>query len=182
MKIDGKVPFEPFQAYGFPYSASWEGIVLQNSNKDPYLVQLEKGVHTLSLAVTQSPVKPIIIDLEKLLAHLEAIDWDLRTISGNKANSDRTLDRNRTWDMEQDFPGMTEHIRAAAAAMEALADDLEGVNGNKDSVSQGLDTSVKDLRAMLGNPEEIPYNVDEISSIREKIATFMDTLSSNPCN
>lgn len=177
VKIDGKVPFEPFQAYGFPYSASWEGIVLQNSNKDPYLVQLEKGVHTLSLAVTQSPVKPIIIDLEKLLAHLEAIDWDLRTISGNKANSDRTLDRNRTWDMEQDFPGMTEHIRAAAAAMEALADDLEGVNGNKDSVSQGLDTSVKDLRAMLGNPEEIPYNVDEISSIREKIATFMDTLS-----
>ncbi|QAY65348.1 extracellular solute-binding protein [Paenibacillus protaetiae] len=177
IKIDGKVPFEPFQAYGFPYSASWQGIELKDEAGDPYLVKLDKGRHTLSLAVTQSPVKPIIIDLEKLLAHLDSIDWDLRMVTGNKANSVRTLDRNRTWNMEQDFPGITDKIALAAEAMESLADRVEEANGNKDSISQGLHSSGKDLRSLLSKPEEIPYNVDQISSMREKLANFMDSLS-----
>ncbi|WP_127530466.1 extracellular solute-binding protein [Paenibacillus kobensis] len=177
IKIDGKVPFEPFQAYGFPYSASWQGIELHDDAGKPYLVKLAKGKHTLSLAVTQSPVKPIIVDLEKLLAHLDSVDWDLRMVTGNKANSKRTLDRNRTWNMEQDFPGITDKISVAAEAMGELADRVEKANGNKDSISQGLHSSAKDLKSLLGKPEEIPYNIDQISSMREKLATFMDTLS-----
>jgi len=177
IKIDGHVPFEPFQAYGFPYSASWQGIVPKDETGDPYLVKLGKGKHTLSLAVTQSPVKPIIVDLEKLLAHLDAVDWDLRMVTGNKANSIRTLDRNRTWNMEQDFPGITDKITLAAEAMEALADRVVQVNGTKDSISQGLHSSAKDLRSLLRKPEDIPYNVDQISSMREKLAAFMDSLT-----
>ncbi|GFN31727.1 extracellular solute-binding protein [Paenibacillus xylaniclasticus] len=177
IKIDGQVPFEPFQAYGFPYSASWQGIELKDRSGTPYLVKLEKGEHTLSLAVTQSPVKPIIVDIEKLLAHLDAIDWDLRMVTGNKANSKRTLDRNRTWNMDQDFPGMTDKISVAAEAMEQLAVRAEQTNGKKDSISQGLHSSAKDLRSLLRKPEEIPYNIDQISSMREKLATFMDSLS-----
>jgi ABC-type glycerol-3-phosphate transport system substrate-binding protein len=174
IRIDGKVPFQEFTAYGFPYSSSWKGIVLEDENDDPYLIKLEQGRHTLSLAVTLAPIKSSIIDLEKLIAHLDAIDWDLRTITGS--NSKRTLDRNRTWNMEQDFPGLTERMALAADVMESLSKRIIGVNGNKDSISQGLDTSANDLRSLLRKPEEIPYNVDEISSMREKFGTFIDTL------
>lgn len=175
IRIDGEVPFRQFLAYGFPYSASWQGIVLTDEEDKPYLIKLEKGKHTLSLAVTQSPVKPIIVDLERTIAHLDAIDWDLRTVTGS--SSKRTLDRNRTWIMEQDFPGMMERIELAAEVMEDLAKRTVQANGGKDSISQGLQTSSNDLRSLLRKPEEIPYNVDEIASMREKLATFIDTLS-----
>lgn len=174
IRIDGKVPFQPFLAYGFPYSTGWKGIILQDDSKKPYLVELEKGQHTLSLAVTQSPVKTIIVDVEKLIAHLDSIDWDLRTITGSSSN--KTLDRNRTWNMDQDFPGLTDRILAGAEVMESLSKRVIKANGNKDSISQGLDTSAKDLRALLRKPEEIPYNVEEISAMREKFGTFIDTL------
>ncbi|WP_062494479.1 extracellular solute-binding protein [Paenibacillus sp. 32O-W] len=174
IKIDGKVPFREFLAYGFPYSASWQGIVLKDEENNPYLIRLEKGTHTLSMAVTLAPVKPLLIDIEKTIAHLDGIDWDLRMITGTDSTK---VDRNRTWSMEQDFPGMTERIEVAAEVMEDLADRVIQVNGRKDSISQGFQTSAKDLRALLRKPEEIPYKIDEISSMREKFATFIDTLS-----
>ncbi|MBB3111415.1 ABC-type glycerol-3-phosphate transport system substrate-binding protein [Paenibacillus phyllosphaerae] len=174
VKIDGQVPYEELQAYGFPYDASWQGVILENADDQPYLVNLTEGKHTLSLAVTLAPVKSILIDLEKTNAHLDAIDWELRTVTG--ANSKKTIDRNRTWDMEVDFPGLTDRMALAADAMEALAERVAAANGNKDSISQGLGTSAKDLRSLLSKPEEIPYNVDEISSMREKFGTFIDTL------
>ncbi|MDF2837248.1 MAG: transporter substrate-binding protein [Paenibacillus sp.] len=175
IKIDGEVPFRPFLAYGFPYYASWQGVILEDEENNPYLVKLEKGRHTLSLAVTQSPVKPIIVDIEKTIGHLDAIDWELRTITGS--SSKRTLDRNRSWSMETDFPGLTGRIVLAAEVMEDLASRVASVNGRKDSISQGLQTSAKDLRSLLRKPEEIPYHIDEISSMREKFAAFIDTLS-----
>jgi ABC-type glycerol-3-phosphate transport system substrate-binding protein len=174
VRIDGEVPFKEFQAYGFPYSTGWQGTILQDKSKKPYLLKLEKGKHTLSLAVTLSPVKPIIVDVEKLIAHLDAIDWDLRTITG--ASTKKSIDRNRTWNMEQDFPGLTDQMALAVDVMEYLSKRVVQANGNKDSISQGLDTSAKDLRALLRKPEEIPYQVEEISSMREKFGTFIDTL------
>lgn len=174
IKIDGEVPFKEFLAYGFPYSTGWKGTILQDASKEPYLLKLEKGQHTLSLAVTQSPIKSINVDLEKLIAHLDAIDWDLRTITG--ASTKKMIDRNRSWNMEQDFPGLTEQMALAADVMDDLSERLVKANGNKDSISQGLDTSAKDLRSLLRKPEEIPYQVEEISSMREKFGTFIDTL------
>ncbi|MEV5027194.1 extracellular solute-binding protein [Paenibacillus sp. LPE1-1-1.1] len=174
VKIDGEVPFQQFLAYGFPYSTGWNGMILQDKSKHPYLLKLEKGTHTLSLAVTQSPVKPIIVDLEKLIAHLDAIDWDLRTVTGSSTK--KTIDRNRSWNMDQDFPGLTDRMALAAEVMGALSDRVVQTNGKKDSISQGLDTSAKDLRALLRKPEEIPYQVEEIASMREKFASFIDTL------
>ncbi|MGO4547915.1 extracellular solute-binding protein [Paenibacillus sp. 2TAB23] len=174
IRVDGEVPFQELLAYGFPYSTGWNGMILQNKSKEPYLLKLEKGTHTLSLAVTQSPVKPIIVDLEKLIAHLDAIDWDLRTITG--ASTKKMIDRNRTWDMDRDFPGLTDQMELAAAVMNDLSKRVVQANGNKDSISQGLDTSAKDLRSLLRKPEEIPYQVEEIASMREKFATFIDTL------
>jgi ABC-type glycerol-3-phosphate transport system substrate-binding protein len=175
IKIDGHVPFRPFLAYPFPYSASWQGIVPQDASGEPYLVKLEKGRHTLSLAVTQAPFRPIIADLERTIAHLDAIDWDLRKMTGY--TDTRTLDRNRTWTMEQDFPGMTERLQVAAEVLEDLAERAISTNGRKFSVSQGLATAAKDIWSLLRKPERIPYNIDEITSMREKLASYMETLS-----
>ncbi|WP_438350579.1 extracellular solute-binding protein [Paenibacillus sp. FA6] len=177
IRIDGVVPFKELLAYSFPYSTGWKGRVIGADDESPYLFYLEEGKHSLSLAVTHSPVKSIIVDIEALNAHLDSIDWDLRTLTGTTTGSTKTvLDRNRTWNMEQDSPGLTDRLLLAADAMEALSSQLVKVNGNKDSISQGLVTSAKDIRELNEKPEEIPYHIDEISSMREKLGTFIDSL------
>ncbi|MBW7461733.1 ABC transporter substrate-binding protein, partial [Paenibacillus sepulcri] len=75
VRIDGKVPFREFQSYAFPYSASWQGRVLENADGEPYSVYLEKGRHTLSLAVTHAPVEPVIAEIDSLSQALDSIDW-----------------------------------------------------------------------------------------------------------
>ncbi|GAA3408873.1 extracellular solute-binding protein [Paenibacillus hodogayensis] len=170
VRIDGKVPFREFLAYGFPYSASWKGRVLEQPDGKPYLVYLTKGKHTLSLAVNHAPVEPVISEIESISRTLDAIDWDLRSLVG------AVVDRNRTWNMEQDFPGLTDKLAKTAEQMEQLAAQAVQVNGNKDSISQGLDTAAKDIRSLLRKPEEIPYNVKEISAMRDKFGTFIETL------
>lgn len=170
VRIDGKVPFREFLAYGFPYSAGWKGRVLEDSAGKPYSVYLTKGKHTLSLAVTHAPVEPVIAELESLTRTLDAIDWDLRSLVG------AVVDRNRTWNMDQDFPGLTGKLEQTAERMDRLAEQAVRINGNKDSISQGLDTAARDIRSLLRKPEEIPYNVKEISSMRDKFGTFIETL------
>lgn len=170
IRIDGKVPFQEFLAYGFPYAAGWKGRALENAAGDPYLVYLTKGRHTLSLAVTHAPVEPVITGIEAVSRALDAIDWDLRALVGT------VVDRNRTWNMDQDFPGMTGKMEQTAGQIERIAELMVQVNGNTDSISQGLETSAKDIRALLLKPEEIPYNVKEISAMRDKFSSFIETL------
>lgn len=178
IRIDGEVPFREFLAHPFPYAPGWQEAVLRDSEGRPYFVKLEKGRHTLSLAVTHAPVKPVIQGLERVIGHLDAVDWDLRMMTGSGQN--RVTDRNRTWDMEEDFPGLTEQISLAAEALESLSWQLAAVNGRKDSVSQALAGSAGDLRALLRKPETIPYEIEQIASLREKLATFIETLMKQP--
>ncbi|RXZ82496.1 extracellular solute-binding protein [Paenibacillaceae bacterium] len=170
VRIDGEVPFQQFLAYPFPYSASWQGILLEDNSSNPYYVYLEKGEHTLSLTSTHAPVKPVIRGIQQFSELLDTIDWDLRALVGN------VVDRNRTWVMERDYPDLPERMLDIAEQMEQLAVEVKIINGVKDSISQGLDTAAKDIRSLLRKPEEIPYNVEEISSIREKLNLFIDSL------
>ncbi|MEF3304552.1 extracellular solute-binding protein [Paenibacillus sp. GYB003] len=174
VRIDGQVPFREWLAYGFPYAAGWKGRVLGEPDGKPHLVRLSKGTHTLSLAVTHAPVEPLIAGIESLIRTLDAIDWELRSLAGP------VVDRNRTWTMERDFPGLTEKLERTAVAMEELSAQAIRVNGSKDSISQGLLATAKDIRTLLRKPEDIPYNVKEIGAMRDKFGTFIETLLKQP--
>jgi ABC-type glycerol-3-phosphate transport system substrate-binding protein len=174
VRIDGKVPYSEFQSYAFPYSASWQGRVLEDADSKPYAVYLEKGKHTLSLAVTHAPVEPIIAEIDSLSQALDSVDWDLRALTG------AIVDRNRTWVMERDYPKIPGSLLGLADRLELLSQKSVQINGNKDSISQGFETAAKDILSILKKPEEIPYNVDEISSIREKLNLFIESLLKQP--
>nr|WP_177245923.1 extracellular solute-binding protein [Paenibacillus sp. BC26] len=170
VRVDGKVPFREFQAYEFPYSPSWQGQVLEEADGSPYEVFLDTGKHTISLAVTHAPVEPVIAAIKSVSQELDAVDWELRALTG------AVVDRNRTWIMERDYPEMPDKLQRIADRLELLSQTSVRINGNKDSVSQGMDTAAKDIRSLLKKPEEIPYNVAEIASIREKLNLFIETL------
>lgn len=172
--IDGKVPFDAFLTYRFPYAASWKGTVLSGDDGEPYELYLEKGTHTLSLALTHSTVSPIVRGIENLSALLRTVDQDLKSLTGGQ------LDRNRTWKIDRDLPDLKERLEVAAGNLDVLADEMAEVNGRKDSASEGFRSSASDIRSLLETPDDIPYHIDEITSIDEKINNFVVNLYKQP--
>ncbi|THF83358.1 extracellular solute-binding protein [Cohnella fermenti] len=170
IRIDGAVPFQEFAAFAFPYTASWKGRVVEDDEGEPYLVYLKKGSHTISLAVTHAPVQPLLEGIQTLSDELDAASWDLRGLAG------AVIDRNRTWVPERDYPSLPGELRELQERMDRLADDSVLVNGGSDAVSQALQAGAKQIRTILKKPEELPYHLEEIASIREKLSSSTDSL------
>lgn len=178
IRIDGKVPFQQFLAYRFPYSTGWEGVTLQDEAGKPYELYLEKGKHTLSMKVTYAPFKPIILGIEKLTDLLETVDRDLKSLTG--VNDKRLIDKNRTYRVEQDLPDLTIRLKEAEKQLKALAKMMEEVNGRTDNISQGFESSAQDIDKLLRKADDIPYHMDQIGSIQDKISKFIDVLLGQP--
>ncbi|RIX53155.1 extracellular solute-binding protein [Paenibacillus nanensis] len=174
IKIDGKVPFRELLTYRFPYGSTWQSVVLSDGSGEPFDIYLEKGKHTLSISLTHASVSPIVRGIENLSALLRDIDTDLNALTSGQ------VDRNRTWKIDRDLPGLKGQLEQAAHNLDVLADAMTEVNGRKDSASEGFRSSAGDLRALLEIPDDIPYHVDEIASITEKINNFVVNLHKQP--
>jgi len=175
VRIDGEIPFRELVAYRFPYDSDWQSVVLQDEDGEPFEFWLEKGRHTLSLTLTHSTVSPIVRGIENLSFLLQSVRRDLDALTGGQ------IDRNRTWDIETELPGLTDKLALAAGNLEVLSDAMRLVNGRKDSVSEGFRTAAAaDIRALLADPDIIPYYADEITGIEEKINQFVVNLYKQP--
>jgi ABC-type glycerol-3-phosphate transport system substrate-binding protein len=172
--IDGKVPFQEFIGYRFPYATSWKGTIISDENNKPFDIYLDKGTHTLSMAVTHHPFKPIMIGIEDTIEELRVLDQDLRSLTGG------IVDKNRTWKIEQDLPDLPKQLKQAADMMTDLANQMEKINGRSDNITQGFRTSVVDIEDMLMKVDDIPYHEDEITSMMEKIGKFTDIIIQQP--
>ncbi|WP_336743862.1 extracellular solute-binding protein [Paenibacillus sp. y28] len=174
IRIDGRVPFQELLTYRFDYDTAWKGRVLGSGEGRPYEFYLEKGKHTLSLAVTHDPVKHIILGTEQAVDLLREADQDLKALTGKQS------DANRTWHMAEEMPDLPERLSRAAEMIDRLEKDTVQVNGAIDTVSQSYATSADDLRDLLNKVDDIPYRADTIGTVMERIGKNMDTLVQQP--
>lgn len=174
IRINGQIPFAEMETYRFPYASGWQGVNLADDREQPYLFYLKKGTNTISMQVTQAPVKPMIEELEGVVSKLMALGEDLKALTGG---SD---DTNRTWKMDQDLPGFTTDLEKVAKITDSVQQRLVEVNGGKSDVTQGLLTSLKDIRSMLSDPNQIPYQIDNFITIQGKVADLLQQLKSQP--
>lgn len=174
IKIDGKVPFQELLTYRFDYDTAYRGKVLSDETGKPFDFYLEAGEHTLSMAVTHDPFKPIIIGIEEATDLLGEITQDLRSLTGG------VDDKNRTWRIAQDMPDLPERLTKVAELLRSLEAQMLEVNGRKDNISQGLGTTVEDIENMLKKVDDIPYKTDDIASMQDKVSRYIETLVQQP--
>ncbi|MFC4779036.1 extracellular solute-binding protein [Paenibacillus sp. GCM10023252] len=174
IRIDGEVPFEELLTYRIPYASSWQRIVLADPTGEPFEIYLTEGKHTLSIGLTHAAVSPIVRGIENLSVLLRDIDQDLSALTSGQE------DRNRTWKIDRDLPGLRAQLEQAAHNLEVLADAMIEVNGRKDSASEGFRSSAGDIRGLLDIPDDIPYHIEEISAITEKINSFVVNMHKQP--
>jgi ABC-type glycerol-3-phosphate transport system substrate-binding protein len=175
--IDGKIPFQEFLAYRFPYERSWNGTMIASGEGKPYELYLEKGKHTLTMEATHAPFKPAIIALEEVSKQLRDIDQDLKFLTGIRQTSTKsTSDRNRTWNAARDFPDLPGKLEQVRTRIGEIEQQLVQANGVRDDTANGLRNAVKDLDRFLQYPNEIPYRVDELTSLQSKVSSYRLTL------
>lgn len=174
IKIDGKVPFKELEAYSFPFSSKWVGTTLTDENGDAYEFYLEAGEHTLSMEATYAPFQQVIIESEYVASLLRDVDQELKSMTGG------VIDKNRTWRIRQEFPELIEKIQAVRDELVLMGELLLEANGKRDNMVQTIYTTTKDIENILRYPDEIPYYMEDISALQERIGTVRDTLTKAP--
>lgn len=174
IKINGEVPYVDLVDYGTPFSSSWQGHVIADENGEPYAIYLEKGTNIIEMSVNYAPLKPVQILLEKVTQELGMVSRDLQVLTRGE------VDRNRTWDIVNNFPEIPEMLRVIRGRLELMADMWLAVNKDKDNNYQSILTSMQDIDDLLDKVNEIPYRMDNISMIQSKIGTLASQITSQP--
>ncbi|MBP1990761.1 extracellular solute-binding protein [Paenibacillus eucommiae] len=172
--IDDKVPFKELLAYRFPYSSKWSGTILQKDDGNPFVFYLEKGEHVLTMEVTIAPFQPVIAKTDEINRLLREIAQELKAVTGGQ------VDKNRTWKMETEYPELPGKLQQTYEMMQQMAGELLQANGKRDNTLQSLGTAMKDMEQYLQYPNEIPYYVNEIAAMQEKMGAIREALIKAP--
>ncbi len=131
VSIDGAVPFEEMEDYGFTYGSGWRQDVLSDSEGQPYAFYLEAGEHTLRMEVVLGKFADIISSVQDCVTQLNAIYRSVIRITGVSP------DRYRDYEIEQSLPELEGELIAVKDELDdaiARLRALIGENSDKESV------------------------------------------------
>lgn len=131
ISIDGAVPFEEMEDYGFTYGSGWRQDVLSDSDGEPYAFYLEAGEHTLRMEVVLGKFADIISSVQDCVTQLNAIYRSVIRITGVSP------DKYRDYEIEQSLPELEGELAAVKTELDdaiARLRALIGENSDKESV------------------------------------------------
>ncbi len=140
--IDGVVPFDEFNAYGFGYDAKWRMETLADENGEPYRVYLTKGEHTLRMEVVLGDMATIIAQVQNCVQQLNDIYRQVIYITGVAP------DQFRDYQIEASLPGLEAELIQVKEDLNVALDALivtAGTNSDKLTVLRTMDDQLDEL-------------------------------------
>ena len=140
--IDGVVPFEEMQDYGFTYSSGWRKDVLSDEDGNAYSFYLEEGKHTLRMEVVLGEFADIISSVQDCVTQLNSIYRSVIRITGVAP------DRYRDYEIEENLPGLKEELVAVKTELDQAITDLRaliGTNSDKETVLITMSDQLEEL-------------------------------------
>ncbi|MFC5404768.1 extracellular solute-binding protein [Cohnella soli] len=178
IKIDGKVPFRELLAYPFAYSREWQLEALSDGKGKPFEFYLAKGKHTLSMIVTQAPLRPVTEAMKEAIAELQDINGTVRLVTGIRDAG--VVDKNRDWNLEASIPGITNRFERLASLLEEQVSYLQTLYGNDANGASGIRNSIDQLRQLTEKPEILASRPEMLPSIQETLGMYMNQAASQP--
>lgn len=143
--IDGQTPFAEARRIKFTYDSAWKYEVY--GDKDPYLVYLDAGRHTLTLAVTMGGVSDIYAAVQAVTSRMGDLYVDITKIVGD------TVDIYRSYELFHQIPGFNDTLDGIAADLEAAAAQLEALQEQTSgTIVSNLRNAVRVVHLMRNNP------------------------------
>ncbi len=126
--IDGEVPFQELNHYGFGYEQNWREEVLSDENGTPFEFYLEAGHHTIKMEVVLGEMADIISQVQETVQQLNAIYRQVIYITGVSP------DKYRDYQIEASLPGLEAELVEAREGIETAIEALKktaGTNSDK---------------------------------------------------
>ncbi len=142
IEVDGAVPFDEFNAYGFGYDAKWRMDTLKDENGEPYRIYLEKGAHTLRMEVVLGDMAAIIAQVQSCVQQLNDVYRQVIYITGVAP------DKYRDYQIETSLPGLEADLIAVREDLHIAIDALTetaGTNSDKLTVLRTMDDQLEEL-------------------------------------
>lgn len=145
--IDGVVPFEEFEAYGFPFKQRWNENVLSDVNGDAYKIYLEKGSHTIRMEVVLGDMAQIIAEVQQCVQDLNEVYRQVICITGVAP------DKYRDYMIESCLPNLEEYLISIKARLDAAIAELRKTAGNNSDKLTVLLTMTDQLEELVEDQE-----------------------------
>lgn len=146
--VDGKVPFEEFNAYPFGYQQSWRMETIADEKGEPYRVYLTAGKkHTVRMEVVLGDMATIIAQMQDCVQQLNDIYRQVIYITGVAP------DQYRDYQIEASLPELEGKLVKVKADLNVALGALESVAGNNSDKLTVLRTMDDQLDELIEDQE-----------------------------
>ncbi len=159
ISIDGVVPFDEFNAYGFQYESNWRQEVLGDEN-GAFDIYLEAGEHTIRMEVVLGEFSTIVSDVQLAVTQLNAIYREIICITST------TPDSWKDYQIRRNLPELQEQCIEVRDLLDDTIKRLRALVGSGSDKETVLITMRDQLNDIIDDPE---YVVKIVSSFRTNI-------------
>lgn len=145
--IDGEVPFQELEQYGFDYMQNWREDVLSDDAGNPYSFYLEKGTHTFRMEVVLGDFSELIATVQSAVQDLNSIYRQIIRITGVSP------DEYRDYQLTASLPGLEQELRDVRVKIDSAITDLQAIAGNNTDKTTVLITMRDQLDELIEDQE-----------------------------
>ncbi len=165
IEIDGEKIFDELSDIRFKYSGDWQLKVLGDS--DPFMFNLKKGRHTITLTPTVTELSDDIATVDSTVEKLDEIYSDIIMVTGTDP------DMYRDYYLDENIPGMMDAMKECAETLKAVSERLQKITGGKGGMSASLDRVYEQLRSFIKKPDTIPMRISNFQSNISALASWV---------
>ncbi len=167
--VNGEVPFEPFNAVPFGYSADWVDAHLGGDT--PYRFFLRRGVNVIGIEATNAPYLRAIETIQEALIDINALALEIKRLTGNQR------DPFKEWVISDYIPDINERLNAIAQNLIDDKDTLSSYDTNGASPeSMTYQMAIDNLLFLSADPDKIPVYMARFSEGTGSAAQLLGTL------
>ena len=174
ISIDGVVPFEELNAYGFGYAQDWRIDTISDKNGEPYKFYLEKGTHTLRMEVVLGDFAQIVGLVQEALQQLNSIYREIIKITGVSP------DTYRDYEIEASLTDLTSELESAKALLDEALAELETVAGKNSDKKTVLITMSDQLEKLIRDNDYVVRVLGSFKSNIRALGTWITNVISQP--
>lgn len=169
--LDGQIPYENWEAYGFSYRRSWYVETLQDSQGQDAYIWLEQGVHTLRMEAVMGDTLESYRVVSDAVERLNTVYRKIIMITG------ASPDANRSYQLYKRLPIQKELREIAAMLRQELGRVEAGETGTELSA---LEQTAVQLENYADDETRLVQNLSAFNSDITALASKLNVLSSQP--
>lgn len=178
--IDGNVPFAECLSYEFKCTGTSYEVHTLGNEEGAFLFYLDEGTHEITFKNEVAPLYGSLTKLQLVIDHINQLSLEVLKITGSD------IDEDRTWDITKYIPETESYLLAYDTMLKKIVNELSiySDNGTDSATVAYVQRSIKLLRDIIEDPEELPLYLDTLysgtSSINQLLGDVINNLNRQP--